>query len=297
VQYRHKTEVQWALSDRREEERNHDDSDKNQQRESSRTKGSISRLVGHFENSLNPVAWISIAMAAIADAVISASIDIGSSTTGFSWSLNHQLNEVVFGAPDSEDSASEKSPTVVLINSSNKVTEFGVKAKQVYISGHRPASLKLFSFFKMHLYNVTNEDRDPLVASADGHGSLPLSIIITGALEFLMKSTLKSINATQDEVTFGPRDVHWILTVPAIWSHYSKDFMRKCAYRAGLVISENSTRLDIVLEPEAAAVYILSRGKVFDLRPTDKFMVCDGGGGTFDITVRVSNTAFLAYLF
>ncbi|KAH3776209.1 hypothetical protein DPMN_177628 [Dreissena polymorpha] len=51
------------------------------------------------------------------------------------------------------------------------------------------------------------------------------------------------------------QDVQWIITVPAIWSDFSRNFMRQAAERAGFI--PEKTRL--VVEPEAASAFVKSK--------------------------------------
>ncbi|KAJ3184246.1 hypothetical protein HDU87_005093 [Geranomyces variabilis] len=83
-------------------------------------------------------------------------------------------------------------------------------------------------------------------------------------------------------------DIHYCLTVPAIWSETAKQRMRQCAVQAGLISSTeiNMPRLTLVLEPEAAAVYCCKRMTEAQMRSGDTFMVVDAGGGTVDIVVQ-----------
>ncbi|XP_062591940.1 heat shock 70 kDa protein 12A-like [Saccostrea cucullata] len=83
--------------------------------------------------------------------------------------------------------------------------------------------------------------------------------------------------------------LRWVITVPAIWTDSSKSFMRRCAIKAGIA----KDRLTIALEPEAAAIYTNFSSIKRDLASSSiscgkglKYLVCDAGGGTVDITVH-----------
>ncbi|CAC5408538.1 unnamed protein product [Mytilus coruscus] len=88
-----------------------------------------------------------------------------------------------------------------------------------------------------------------------------------------------------------PNDIQWVLTVPAIWTDNSKQFMRKSAEKAGI----QKEHLLISLEPEAASIYCqhLPTEKLsgaesgFTMSKVGtKYMIIDLGGGTVDITVH-----------
>ncbi|VDI55462.1 Hypothetical predicted protein [Mytilus galloprovincialis] len=86
-------------------------------------------------------------------------------------------------------------------------------------------------------------------------------------------------------------DIQWVLTVPAIWTDNSKQFMRKSAEKAGI----HNDHLLISLEPEAASIlcqYLptetlcgVESGFTMSKVGT-KYMIVDLGGGTVDITVH-----------
>uniref|UniRef100_K1PS94 Heat shock 70 kDa protein 12A n=1 Tax=Magallana gigas TaxID=29159 RepID=K1PS94_MAGGI len=86
-------------------------------------------------------------------------------------------------------------------------------------------------------------------------------------------------------------DIHFVLTVPAIWDDTAKMFMREAAVDAGI----KSDQLLIALEPEAASIYCqlmhleANENKRFFLVGKEigaKYMVIDLGGGTADITIH-----------
>ncbi|KAH3736870.1 heat shock 70 kDa protein 12A-like isoform X2 [Dreissena polymorpha] len=85
------------------------------------------------------------------------------------------------------------------------------------------------------------------------------------------------------------KDIHWVLTVPAIWNDAAKQFMRLAAEEAGI----SSTLLTIALEPEAASIYcrhipvqVGETGSISRFQPGHKYLVLDAGGGTIDITIH-----------
>lgn len=89
--------------------------------------------------------------------------------------------------------------------------------------------------------------------------------------------------------------VHFMLTVPAIWSERSTQRTMRALRRArgfptrGKEGKENATvSVSVVSEPEAAAIYTLHKADRHDLQVGDTFLVVDAGGGTVDlITYRV----------
>ncbi|GAA5841891.1 hypothetical protein JCM3766R1_002529 [Sporobolomyces carnicolor] len=82
-----------------------------------------------------------------------------------------------------------------------------------------------------------------------------------------------------------------ILTVPAAWDATACSLMRESAIRAGLVQSSRGgdvdwrDRLQIITEPEAAAIHASTLASLHNLRPSMTFLLCDAGGGTVDTAV------------
>jgi molecular chaperone DnaK (HSP70) len=68
----------------------------------------------------------------------------------------------------------------------------------------------------------------------------------------------------------------YVLTVPAIWTDKAKDLTRKAAVAAGIP----DDKLELITEPEAAALYCATICVEVDLKDGDRFLVCDAGGGT-----------------
>jgi hypothetical protein len=80
---------------------------------------------------------------------------------------------------------------------------------------------------------------------------------------------------------FGPAFLNklrlsYVITVPAIWKDSAKAQTRQAAEQAGIVKKD----LDLVTEPEAAALYCATLCVEADLYDGDRFIVCDAGGGT-----------------
>ncbi|CAC5381840.1 unnamed protein product [Mytilus coruscus] len=86
-------------------------------------------------------------------------------------------------------------------------------------------------------------------------------------------------------------DIHWVVTVPAIWNDQARQFMIEASEKANI----GKDNLTLALEPEGAAMYCKylamdkkERGDETELKAFDenaRFMVIDLGGGTIDITV------------
>jgi hypothetical protein len=68
----------------------------------------------------------------------------------------------------------------------------------------------------------------------------------------------------------------YVITVPAIWKDSAKDLTRQAAVSAGIP----RDNLELITEPEAAALYCATMCTEVNLSDGDCFLVCDAGGGT-----------------
>jgi molecular chaperone DnaK len=81
-----------------------------------------------------------------------------------------------------------------------------------------------------------------------------------------------------------------VITVPAYFDEVRRKATQDAGYMAGLDV------MDIINEPTAAATaFGFGRGMIQAQRPTERFVVYDLGGGTFDVTVmELRGTDFIA---
>ncbi|ETS84513.1 hypothetical protein PFICI_02538 [Pestalotiopsis fici W106-1] len=69
----------------------------------------------------------------------------------------------------------------------------------------------------------------------------------------------------------------YVITVPAVWSDKAKQLTFEAAKKAGVY------PLDLITEPEAAALYTLDWMKGKGLKERNAVVICDAGGGTVDL--------------
>ncbi|KAL8785783.1 MAG: hypothetical protein Q9213_003161 [Squamulea squamosa] len=74
--------------------------------------------------------------------------------------------------------------------------------------------------------------------------------------------------------------IEYILTVPAIWSDSAIAKTKACAEAAGMGLS---AEIQIISEPEAAAVSVFHEQAAYGMDKDDTFVICDAGGGTVDL--------------
>lgn len=65
-----------------------------------------------------------------------------------------------------------------------------------------------------------------------------------------------------------------------MWSDAAQAKTRACAENAGMGVGSS---LQIVSEPEAAAIYTLDAMDPHHIKKGDTFVLCDAGGGTVDL--------------
>ncbi|XP_054908892.1 heat shock 70 kDa protein 12A-like [Poeciliopsis prolifica] len=228
------------------------------------------------------------------------SIDFGTTYSGYAFSLTSREEEVdphVKFWGEEVGLETPKTPTCILFDEHQQFVSFGYEAKNSYLkqSGKDGRAMFFFDCFKMSLYDkkITT---DLTIKAANGREMKALKVFAE-ALRFLKEDALKTIQQNTEGVTFTASDFTWVLTVPAIWDHSAKQFMREAATQAGIVTEGTQNNLVFALEPEAASVYckkLPSEGFIaenrgeskLDQSPGTQYIVVDCGGGTIDITVH-----------
>ena len=71
----------------------------------------------------------------------------------------------------------------------------------------------------------------------------------------------------------------YVIAVPAMWPEKAKAQTRTCAEKAGF---GRASDIQIISEPEAAAVHVMTNGHLSALEVDDTIVICDAGGGTVD---------------
>ncbi|KAK1830791.1 hypothetical protein QBC39DRAFT_103826 [Podospora conica] len=92
--------------------------------------------------------------------------------------------------------------------------------------------------------------------------------------------TMDTLTRRYGESFMASTKVDFVLTCPAVWSDAAKNTTLQAAERAGMGAR---SQIQMISEPEAAAVYTLKAIQPNHLKVGDNFIVCDGGGGTVDL--------------
>lgn len=231
-------------------------------------------------------------------------LDIGTSSSGYAISSydsykRDPLQISTFSWKSRTDGFQHfKTLSAVLLNPSGELHSIGYDAEYHYINSLQEEERQqwfYFQNFKMMLYNH-QISRDLILHDVKGKPQKALKIFA-----FIIQGLRKDFTTRlAEQITLGEgavdEDIHWVITVPAIWDEKAKQFMREAARQAGIL----NDRLSIALEPEAAALYCrflpvekltgssqgeeISQLKTFS--PGAQYLIVDLGGGTVDITAH-----------
>lgn len=230
--------------------------------------------------------------------LIVAAIDFGTTYSGYAYSLkaDFEVNPLkIFTYSDWMDGSglrTAKTPTVVLFDRNGHFDSFGYEAETKYSqlsADENHKGWRYFRRFKMALHD--KRIRREMYLTDDQNNSMLAVKVFAECIKYLKDQLIQRIHKRVAEIL--ETDIHWVLTVPAIWDDAAKQFMKEAADMAGIP----EDQLDFALEPEAAAIYCKEiavsvandQDRQKELRSFDKgaqFMVMDLGGGTIDITIH-----------
>ncbi|OWF37208.1 heat shock 70 kDa protein 12A-like [Mizuhopecten yessoensis] len=238
--------------------------------------------------------------------MIVAAIDFGTTYSGYAFAFrNDYANDALRIQGNTWNSGSRvgvslKTPTCALFTPEQKFHSFGFDAEDKYADlaiDDEHHDWYYFRRFKMMLYNNPHISRQSTIEDDKGKHMNALEVF-SAIIFYLREHMLRAMHARSISEGVQDDEVHWVLTVPAIWSDQAKQFMREAAKKAGI----RSDQLDIALEPEAASIYckhipVGKRGQELcqagediagleAICPGTKYLVLDAGGGTIDITVQ-----------
>ncbi|KAK3576408.1 hypothetical protein CHS0354_026741 [Potamilus streckersoni] len=236
------------------------------------------------------------------DRLLVGAMDFGTTYSGYALSFRTKPLKIITNTSwvaGSRSLLSLKAPTCVLVTPEKEFDSFGYQAENKYVSLAEDGEhfdWYLFRHFKMVLHNSEELTQDTIIEDIKGR-SLPAISIFTMAVSYLKNHLLQALHDRIPDTKQS--DVHFVITVPAIWDDKAKQFMRQAAINAGI---ENE-QLSIALEPEAASLWCQLIGssrshpeegeEESDIGIGDaiasvgtQYMVIDLGGGTADITVH-----------
>ncbi|XP_060566335.1 heat shock 70 kDa protein 12A-like [Ruditapes philippinarum] len=232
----------------------------------------------------------------MSDTLVVAAIDFGTTFSSWGFSFKHEfdLDPTKVTAKQwsgLESTISLKGPTTILINPDGKtIDSFGFDAETKYAElaeENQHQKWYYFKRFKMQLFDKIGLQRDFTIEDATGK-SLTARTVFSLSIKYLKDDLMDMTKRRVLDEHLREDDIKWVLTVPAIWNDVAKQFMREAAEDAGI----KAENLVIALEPEAASLYCrhipttISDNSLSKLKPGNKYLILDAGGGTVDITVH-----------
>ena len=218
-----------------------------------------------------------------------AAIDFGTYGTGFAWTTVSPDNSEMSSRrisffEDWEDQkvSYPKNRSAVLLDSAGQLLAWGYQAMARMEAMPRGAGWRLQTGFKMSLQGGTGPAAVAAVGSEEG---VVLADRAADAYRLTVLYLRQVVAAARDHITRGiyqDSDIQWCVTVPAIWTAYTRDLMFRAAVEAGL--PDDPEHLLLAQEPAAAALYCAAKGETLLRTPGTRFLVVDAGGGTVDVT-------------
>ncbi|KAK3610273.1 hypothetical protein CHS0354_029733 [Potamilus streckersoni] len=234
-----------------------------------------------------------------ADALLVVAIDFGTTYSGYAFQFKHEFanDPTKISSPQAWNGGksnlmSLKTATILLLNEKKEIKSFGFEAEDMYANICMDGKIDKYYYFRRFKMKLQEEGLKKTSLIEDETGKkLPAIDVFSLSIRSLKKHLTQMLEKRGTGVK--DTEIHWVLTVPAIWSDAAKQFMREAAEKAGIL----SSQLCIALEPEAASVFCqyLPVDKFSSLGgnvhftaspPGTKYMVVDLGGGTADMTIH-----------
>ncbi|XP_045203760.2 heat shock 70 kDa protein 12B-like isoform X2 [Mercenaria mercenaria] len=256
-----------------------------------------------YEKVQAGMASLPVVASAVHERLQVAAIDFGTTYSGYAVSfraefLENPLKIFTYNwTTGSTGAVSLKTSSCILFDPNQKFHSFGFEAEDKYAklaADEEHFDWYYFKRFKMLLYE--NKRLTRTIKLKDDKGlEMPAMKVVTECIRYLKDHLIKTC---EDKKTgLNTSEMHWVLTVPAIWDDSAKQFMREAAIEAGI----ETQNLSLALEPEAASLFCrylpIERvqgadgvGRIASLAPGKRYLVLDAGGGTVDITVHETQT-------
>jgi hypothetical protein len=180
---------------------------------------------------------------------------------------------------DAQQVVYPKNLSALLLDKHGNLLDWGYRARQRMYEEGLIDGRRYETNYKMSLQTNTGAAGTLSTAGGASPAADRTAALITQCIRKVYEKALEHITAGG---AYTPDEIAWCITVPAIWEEYTKDLMLKAARNAGMPSDDN--RLQLALEPEAAALYCIVKGDKTLTVPGCRFLVIDAGGGTVDIT-------------
>ena len=177
--------------------------------------------------------------------IVTVAIDFGTAGTGYGYSF---LGSDVIEAKEPGGQEARKTLTNLLLARDGSFKSFGFEARREYAESQRKPPARsnhtsrpghsrsprtvaegvFFQNYKMALQPSSNGFDQ--VKALDG-SSWSLLEVVSKTLRYVKDEALRECGRSMPN-GMDPKDVQWVLTVPAIWADGAKGFMRKAAFQA-----------------------------------------------------------------
>ncbi|RFU34294.1 hypothetical protein B7463_g2070, partial [Scytalidium lignicola] len=192
-------------------------------------------------------------------------IDFGTTFSGVAWGETRRSDQqqVINSWPSSQGTregiSSEKVPTEIRYVKNE--TEWGFQI---------PPLVERYQWFKLGL-GGSKSPPNQKVSSED---------LTAAYLAKLCDHLMYTLEQKVGQAVLRTIPIEFCLTVPAIWSEVAKEKTLRACEKAGV---KSNSKILLVSEPEAAAIYSLHGLDPHGLNVGDSFVLCDAGGGTVDL--------------
>ncbi|XP_056000850.1 heat shock 70 kDa protein 12B-like [Ostrea edulis] len=226
--------------------------------------------------------------------LVVVAIDVGTAYSGYAFSFRSKPDEIYVNnwATHAGEGFTPKTPSSILLDSVYNFVAFGYEAETKFSSlVTTEESLKYYFIknFNQKLLKHEGLKRHFLVKDVFKR-FIPAHGLFIATICFLREHFLQNLKTRG--LQFNEDDIHYILTIPAIWSDLAKQIMRESACLARI----KSHNLELAYEPEVAALHCRNipsenlcgstKSLTEMFQPGKKFAVLDLGGGTTDMTVQ-----------
>ncbi|OCL00822.1 actin-like ATPase domain-containing protein [Cenococcum geophilum 1.58] len=201
-------------------------------------------------------------------------LDFGTTYSGIAYAFSSKPEEVhcIQEWPGSSKTV-PKSPTVLKYTSKNNF-KWGYELDRTVEEKIVGIKLLLDPQQKRPLFDTAGAAATKAEIAKLGK---PPADIASDYIAAIYKHALKVISGKVPKAYLDMLDKYFVLSVPAVWSDKAKDTTLRAARNAGI------SPVELIKEPEAAAMYTLHYLKHQGLELGDAITICDAGGGTVDL--------------
>ncbi|KAF8537474.1 hypothetical protein BDD12DRAFT_744792, partial [Trichophaea hybrida] len=202
---------------------------------------------------------------------IVVAIDFGTTYSALAWASTSSPNHIslIGNWPSAGTRTHHSAPTEISYHVPGNTTDF----TWGYDIAPNQRRLKWFKL----LLETDDEKVHTSVPIPDG---MTPTDVTRDFLSALYKHAMETLLRQNSAAVMSAVKVDFVLTVPAVWSDAAKNRTRKAAEEAGIGREHD---LQLLSEPEAAAIYSFKVQQTGSINVGDRIVVCDAGGGTVDL--------------